>query len=126
MDELTAPRRSVHPGMQLPRQPRNVDDIPLAEFVKAMSIDVPQLDLYSRVSRDLEGWIEKSKVVFAEAEEEAAKVTPELFVEYARADDEGRAELMVCFSYLVCSFSHPNGIASTQLDTNSYTIYGSV
>ncbi|KAF9535483.1 Spc7 kinetochore protein-domain-containing protein [Crepidotus variabilis] len=94
MDELTAPRRSLHPGSQSLRQPRNIADIPLAEYVTAMAIDVPQLDLYSRVSKDLEGWMQKSKVVFAEAEEEAEKVTPELFVEYARADEEGQAELM--------------------------------
>jgi kinetochore protein Spc7/SPC105 len=95
MDELAAPRRSIHPGMQPITQSRSVSDIPLAEFVMAMSIDVPQLDLYSRVSRDLEAWIEKSKVVFAQAEEEAAKVTPELFIEYARADEVGREELGV-------------------------------
>lgn len=60
-----------------------------------MAIDIPQLDLYTRVSKDLEGWTQKSKLVFSEAEEEAEKVTPELFVEYARADEEGQAELMV-------------------------------
>ncbi|KAJ3513056.1 hypothetical protein NLJ89_g3160 [Agrocybe chaxingu] len=94
MDELTAPRRSIHPSQQPIRQPRNPTDIPLAEYVTAMAIDIPQLDLYSRVSRDLEGWMSKSRLVFAQAEEEAAKVTPELFVEYARADEEGQAELM--------------------------------
>ncbi|KDR84860.1 hypothetical protein GALMADRAFT_233294 [Galerina marginata CBS 339.88] len=94
MDELTAPRRSMHPSQQPVHQPRNSADIPLAEYVTAMAIDIPQLDLYSRVSKDLEGWMAKSKVVFAQAEEEAAKVTPELFVEYARADEEGQAELM--------------------------------
>ena len=95
MDELTAPRRSMHPSQQPIRQPRNPADIPLAEYVTAMAIDVPQLELYSRVSKDLEAWMTKSKVVFAQAEEEAAKVTPELFVEYARADEEGQAELLV-------------------------------
>lgn len=95
MDELTAPRRSIYPSQQPVRQPRNPADIPLAEYVTAMGIDVPQLDLYSRVSKDLEGWMAKSKFVFAQAEEEAAKVTPELFVEYVRADEEGQSELMV-------------------------------
>ncbi|PPQ73088.1 hypothetical protein CVT26_014738 [Gymnopilus dilepis] len=94
MDELTAPRRSMHPAQQAVRQPRNPGDIPLAEYVTAMGIDIPQLDLYSRVSKDLEAWMAKSKIVLAQAEEEAAKVTPELFVEYARADDEGRTELL--------------------------------
>ncbi|KAH9487055.1 Kinetochore protein spc7 [Psilocybe cubensis] len=94
MDELTAPRRSMHPSQQPIRQPRNTTEIPLAEYFTAMAIDIPQLDLYSRVSKDLEGWMEKSKAVFAQTEEEAAKVTPELFVEYARADEEGQAELL--------------------------------
>ncbi|KAF8168234.1 Spc7 kinetochore protein-domain-containing protein [Crassisporium funariophilum] len=94
MDELTAPRRSIHPSQQPMRQPRNPADIPLAEYVTAMAIDMPQLVLYSRVSKDLEAWMAKSKAVFAQAEEEAAKVTPELFVEYTRADEEGQAELL--------------------------------
>jgi kinetochore protein Spc7/SPC105 len=98
MDELTAPRRSIHPGQAPIRQPRNPADIPLSEYVIAMAIDIPQLDLYSRVAKDLEAWMAKSKVVFAQAEEEAAIVTPELFVEYARADEEGQAELLVRFS----------------------------
>ena len=37
----------------------------------------------------------KRKFVFAQFEEEAAKATPELFVEYTRADEEGQAELLV-------------------------------
>ena len=86
MDELNAPRRSIHPSQQHIRQIRNPSEIPLADYVIAMAIDIPQLVLYSRVSRDLEGWIAKRKIVFAQVEGEAAKVTPELFVEYARAD----------------------------------------
>ena len=97
MDEVTAPRRSMHPSLQPVRHPRNLADIPLAEYFTAMAIDIPQLDLYSRVSKDLEAWMAKSKIVFDEAEEEAAKLTPELFVEYARAEEEGQAELLVRF-----------------------------
>lgn len=95
MDEVTAPRRSMHPSRQPIRHPRNLADIPLAEYVTAMGIDIPQLELYSRVSKDLEAWMAKSEIVFAQAEEEATKLTPELFVEYARADEEGQAELLV-------------------------------
>ena len=95
MDELTAPRRSTHPSQQTSRQARAAAEIPLTEYVTAMAIDVPQLVLYSRVSKDLQAWIEKSRVVFAQAEEEAAKITPELFTEYSRADEEGQAELLV-------------------------------
>lgn len=94
MDELTAPRRSTHPSQQPARQARNPDDIPMSEYVNAMGIDVPQLILYSRVSKDLQAWVEKSKADFAQAEDEAAKITPELFTEYSRADEEGQAELL--------------------------------
>ncbi|KAG6919603.1 hypothetical protein DXG01_004267 [Tephrocybe rancida] len=94
MDDLTAPRRSTHPLQQTVTQPREPDDIPLAEYVSAMGMDIPQLALYSRVSKDLEAWIEKSKADFSQAEDEAAKITPELFTEYSRADEEGQAELL--------------------------------
>jgi len=94
MDELTAPRRSMHPGFGN-RQARNPADIPLTEYYIAMGIDVPQLGLFTRVSKDLEGWITRSKVEFVQAEEEAAKITPELFIEFTRADEEGQAELLV-------------------------------
>src|SRR5260221_6742419 len=113
--------------MQPIPQSRNVSDIPLADFVTAMAIDVPQLDLYSRVSRDLEAWIEKSKVVFAQAEEEAAKVTPELFIEYARADEVGREELGVNYFPIICDFvCSYNSAASTYFDTKSYEIPGAI
>ena len=62
-----------------------------------MAIDIPQLVLYLQVSKDLEGWMAKCKIVFAEVEEEAIESTPELFIEYARADKEGQAELLVRF-----------------------------
>ena len=127
MDELAAPRRSLHPGVQPIPQSRNVSEIPLAEFVTAMAIDIPQIDLYSRVSKDLEAWIEKSKVVFAQAEEEAAKVTPELFIEYARADEVGREELGVNpFPIYVILHIHMKLAASTYFDTNSYEILGTI
>ncbi|KAG6888765.1 hypothetical protein C0992_007556 [Termitomyces sp. T32_za158] len=94
MDELTAPRRSMHPSQQVVPQTREPENIPLAEYVVAMGMDIPQLALYSRVSKDLEAWIDKSKVDFLQAEDEAAKITPELFTEYSRADEEGQAELL--------------------------------
>jgi kinetochore protein Spc7/SPC105 len=95
MDEITAPRRSVHPAQQGSRQPRSPEEIPLAEYALSVGIDLPQLVLFTRVSKDLQGWIEKSKADFVQAEEEAAKFTPELFTEYFRADEEGQAELLV-------------------------------
>ncbi|KAG6866877.1 hypothetical protein C0991_008814 [Blastosporella zonata] len=94
MDDLTAPRRSTHPAQQSVPQPREPEEISLAEYVLAMGMDLPQLALFSRVSKDLEAWIEKSKADFIQAEDEAAKITPELFTEYSRADEEGQAELL--------------------------------
>ncbi|KAJ7042697.1 Spc7 kinetochore protein-domain-containing protein [Mycena alexandri] len=91
MDELDAPRRSIH---QPSRQARPPAKIPLAEYAVAMSINVPELVLYSAVSNDLQGWMDQSKAVFAQAEEEATKMTPELFTEYIRADEEGQTELL--------------------------------
>jgi kinetochore protein Spc7/SPC105 len=101
MDELTTPRRprrSVyhHAGS---RTSRNPADIPLSEYYPTMGIDVPQLSLFTKVSKDLEGWMARSKADFSQAEEEAAKVTPELFIEYMRADEEGQAELLVRMIY---------------------------
>ncbi|KAJ7770895.1 Spc7 kinetochore protein-domain-containing protein [Mycena maculata] len=90
MDELDAPRRSIH---QPSRQPRPPTEIRLAEYAVAMSINVPELVLYSAVSNDLQGWMDQSRAIFSQAEEEAAKMTPELFTEYVRADEEGQAEL---------------------------------
>lgn len=96
MDEITAPRRSTHPSHLHPtRQAREEEDITLAEYFAAMAIDVPQLELYTRVARDLEAWMGQSRAVYAQAEEEAARMTPELFVEYCRADEESQAELLV-------------------------------
>ncbi|KAJ7124771.1 Spc7 kinetochore protein-domain-containing protein [Mycena crocata] len=91
MDELDAPRRSIH---QPSRQARLPSEIPLAEYAIAMSINVPELVLYSAVSNDLQGWMDQSKAVFTQMEEEATKMTPELFMEYIRADEEGQAELL--------------------------------
>jgi kinetochore protein Spc7/SPC105 len=93
MDEITAPRRSLHPSQQTPA--RDPSEIGLAEYVIAIDVDLPQLELYSHVSKDLVGWIDKSKEVYKQTDEEARKVTPELFVEFREADEVDRAELLV-------------------------------
>jgi hypothetical protein len=100
MDEITAPRRStIHPSALRPRRHSSPSsttdsDIPLAEYVTAMSVDVPQLELYTHVSKDLEAWVERSKGIFREAEAEAEKITPELFREFVGAGEDGQAELL--------------------------------
>ena len=66
----------------------------------ALHVDMPQLELFSWVAKDLQTWIEQSKRKFHYAEEEAAKMTPGLFREYSQANDEGRIQLLVRVSYL--------------------------
>ncbi|KIJ21478.1 hypothetical protein PAXINDRAFT_159567 [Paxillus involutus ATCC 200175] len=96
MDEIAAPRRStIHPSALRPsRRASTEGDIPLAEYVVAMAVDVPQLELYTHVSKDLQAWIERIKEIYKEAEEEALKMTPQLFQEFVTADESGQAELL--------------------------------
>ncbi|KAI0067956.1 hypothetical protein BV25DRAFT_895566 [Artomyces pyxidatus] len=98
MDELAAPRRStIHPSQLQSfrrRSSLSMDEIPLADYFVAMSVDVPQLELYSHVAKDLQMWIEHTKEIYRQAEEEATKVTPALFREYSAADEEIKEELL--------------------------------
>ena len=96
MDDIAAPRRSiVHPSVLRPSRRASTEaQIPLAEYVVAMVVNVPQLELYSHVSKDLQTWVERIKEIHREAEEEAQKVTPPLFQEFVAADESGQAELL--------------------------------
>ncbi|TDL28754.1 hypothetical protein BD410DRAFT_781291, partial [Rickenella mellea] len=95
MDELTIPRRSTVCPSQLHRSVQDGEDLPsISEFVTAMNVNIPQLELYSWVAKDLQKWIDDSKIIYAQAEEEAAKMTPGLFREFSRANEEDRAELL--------------------------------
>jgi kinetochore protein Spc7/SPC105 len=103
MDEISAPRRSMYPSQEPPV--RDPSEIGLAEYVVAVDVEIPELELYSNVSNDLAAWIDRSKEVYKQAEAEAAKVTPELFVEFREADEIGKAELVVSGGivvFLVC------------------------
>ncbi|KAI6022289.1 Spc7 kinetochore protein-domain-containing protein [Pisolithus microcarpus] len=96
MDEIAAPRRqSIHPSVLRPSRRASVEgQIPLAEYMVAMAVDVPQLELYTHVSKDLQAWIERIQAIYREAEEEALKMTPQLFQEFVSADETGQAELI--------------------------------
>ncbi|KAL1749116.1 Spc7 kinetochore protein-domain-containing protein [Schizophyllum fasciatum] len=83
IDEMIAPRRSI-----APRQARPADSIPLAEYLVALAIDLPALDLYARVAEDLARSNAKYRENFEEMEREAALDTPELFQEYMMAEPE--------------------------------------
>src|ERR1700722_1301841 len=130
MDDITVPRQSVHPSQLRPnsrtrrRSSEQAPEIPLAEYVTAMAVDFPQLKLYTRVSKDLQAWIAQSKVVYDQAEEEAAKLTPELFTEYSQADEEGQEQLLVgCFLFETDWFyrlSMMYLLASTPLDESTF------
>ncbi|KAL7285776.1 hypothetical protein ACG7TL_000885 [Trametes sanguinea] len=116
MDELTMPkprRSTVLPGQLRPRARRRSssnthdlgvssgstggegeDAIPLAEFAVSMAVDMPRLDLYAAVTRDLTAYIQECKKIYREAEEEALKVTPSLFREFASVDETEQAMLI--------------------------------
>jgi kinetochore protein Spc7/SPC105 len=114
MDDLTCPRRStIHPSQFDRRHSvgKNVEDISLAEYLTAVTVDIPELELLSWVTADLTAWTEQSKKNFLECEESVAQVTPGLFREYSLANDAGRAELQVCYS--LTTFFH-NILTSLQ------------
>ena len=96
MDDIAAPRRSiVYPSALRPSRRASIEaQIPLAEYVVAMAINVPQLELYNHVSKDLQTWVERIKDIHREAEEEAQKATPPLFQEFVTTDESGQAELL--------------------------------
>ncbi|EMD41576.1 hypothetical protein CERSUDRAFT_110126 [Gelatoporia subvermispora B] len=105
MDEITAPkpRPSTIPPIQLRARSRGrlssesapeEDPIPLAEFSVATAVEVPQYELYTAVVNDLNAWIEESKKICAQAEQESEKFTPALFREFADADESEKAILL--------------------------------
>ncbi|KAI0758387.1 Spc7 kinetochore protein-domain-containing protein [Irpex lacteus] len=111
MDEITAPRRStIHPGhLGQPNRRRSLtsshseetESIPLSEFLVAMAVDVPQLELYHDLSGQLSAWVEESQRICSQAEEDAVKVTPALFREFAEADELEKQDLLVRMRWLV-------------------------
>ncbi len=115
MDEITAPRRStIHPGhLGQPNRRRSLtsshseeaESIPLSEFLVAMAVDVPQLELYSDLSGQLSAWVEEIKKICRQAEEDAVKVTPALFREFAEADELEKQDLLVSLSWLKSEIS---------------------
>ena len=93
---MIAPRRSI-----APRQARPADSIPLSEYLVALAVDLPQLDLYGRVAEDLARSNAKYKENFEEMEREAALDTPELFQEYMLAEPEDQEGFRVSVKLLV-------------------------
>jgi kinetochore protein Spc7/SPC105 len=130
LDELSAPRRSTILPSQLQSAQRRASlaETTLADYVVAMAIDAPQLELYSHVAADLQRWIEHSKEIYRQAEEEATKVTPMLFREYSTADEQTQAELLVP---LLPRESMPSrliffGLATTQAHQGQQSCHGEI
>lgn len=98
MDEITVPRRStIHPSQLNRRTSMSEEEISLAEYIIALAIDLPQLELHASVAKDLQLGVQHIKDNYRQAEEEAAKFTPTLFREYQEADEETKEELLVGF-----------------------------
>lgn len=103
MDELAAPRRStILPSMLSgPTFSESVDEVPLADFVVAQSIDLPQWMLYAVAVNDLQNMIDAMKEHHRQAEEEVEKDTPALFREFAEAEPDLKEELLVCVFIMI-------------------------
>ncbi|KAI6022360.1 hypothetical protein PISMIDRAFT_16255 [Pisolithus microcarpus 441] len=94
MDEIAAPhQQSIHPSVLRPSRRASVEgQIPLAEYMVVMAVNVPQLELYTHISKDLQAWIERIQAIYREAKEEALKMMPQLFQEFILADETGQAD----------------------------------
>ena len=133
MDELTMPRprrSTVGPGQLRARARRRSsaaedlgasaaeeEPIPLSEFAIAMAVDMPRIDLYTAITRDLTAYIAKCKKIYEEAEEEALKDTPSLFREFASVDESEQAMLILRNSYVFrawCVLTGEGPTASTE------------
>ena len=128
MDEIAAPRRSLHPNALNQKSRRRSlnastngeaeesDEVPLAEFVTALSVELPQLELYTTIAGELHTWIEESKKMCKEADEEAIKMTPGLFREFADADDGEREFLIVSTCRLFWSTVKANLLVTNSIN----------
>lgn len=67
----------------------------MADYLTAMVVHVPQLELYRLITKDLQTFIDNSMRIYREAEDEVGKLTPILFREFSQANEEGREELTV-------------------------------
>ena len=96
MEHLVAPRRSsIHPSLLATSATSDAQDIPLADYVVAMFVDLPHWTLYDEVSKDLQERIEAFKEFYRKAEEDVKKDTPDLFREFVESDDSFKEALIV-------------------------------
>jgi len=97
MEHLVAPRRSsIHPSLLASSSTSDhAQDIPLADYVVAMFVDLPHWTLYDEVSKDLQDRVEAFKEFYQKAEEDVKKDTPDLFREFVESDNSFREALIV-------------------------------
>ena len=103
MEHLVAPRRSsIHPSLLASSTTSdNAQDIPLADYVVAMFVDLPHWTLYDEVSKDLQDRVEAFKEFYQKAEEDVKKDTPDLFREFVESDNSFREALIVsCLAFV--------------------------
>lgn len=103
MEHLVAPRRSsIHPSLLASSSTSDPQDVPLADYVVAMFVDLPHWTLYDEVSKDLQERIDAFKEFYQKAEEDVKKDTPDLFKEFVESDDSFKEALIVsspiCFA----------------------------
>jgi len=97
MEHLVAPRRSsIHPSLLASSTTAdNAQDVPLADYLVAMFVDLPHWALYDEVSKDLQDRVEAFKEFYQKAEEDVKKDTPDLFREFVESDNSFREALIV-------------------------------
>ena len=118
MEHLVAPRRSsIHPSLLAPSTTSDhAQDIPLADYVVAMFVDLPHWTLYDEVSKDLQERVEAIKEFYQKAEDDVKKDTPDLFREFVESDNSFKEALIVsCWSLRVRNFLSLSPVASFEL-----------
>ena len=117
MEHLVAPRRSsIHPSLLATSTTSDAQDVPLADYVTAMFVDLPHWTLYDEVSKDLQERIEAFKEFYRKAEEDVKKDTPDLFREFVESDDSFKEALIVsslASIYLKLPLIVPRSLIST-------------
>ena len=97
MEHLVAPRRSsIHPSLLASSSTSDhAQEVPLADYLVGMFVDLPHWTLYDEVSKDLQERIETFKEFYQKAEEDVRKDTPDLFREFVESDDSFKEALIV-------------------------------
>ncbi|EJD55632.1 hypothetical protein AURDEDRAFT_179352 [Auricularia subglabra TFB-10046 SS5] len=94
MEELMCPRYSTALGLTGMPTENDDQEHSLQQYFKALAVDFLQLKTYQWATTYLEQWIASSKENFKGVEEEVILRPPELFYEFAMADEEHQAAIL--------------------------------